>query len=355
IMRNDIQILSKKKFLYLILDESQKIKNTATKISKAVMLLNGKHRLALSGTPIENNLRELYSLFRFLNPAMFGSLKEFDKYYTIPIQKNNDETVMNELRRKIYPFILRRLKKDVAKDLPPKMEQTLYIEMDSAQKKYYEQRRAFFVESIKSQVGKNGIKKSQFFIFQALSELRQIATMPELKNESLKSSAKKEMLIEQIQDVSAIGHKALVFSNYVGTLEIISEELNKAGIEHLVMTGSTRDRKTLVQRFQDDNEIKVFLMTLKTGGVGLNLTKADYVYLLDPWWNVAAENQAVDRTHRIGQKKTVFSYKMITKDTIEEKILLLQQKKAELFDNIISSDGASVKFLSESDIDYLLS
>ncbi len=354
IMRNDIQILKEKKFLYIILDESQKIKNTATKISKAVMLLDGKHRLALSGTPIENNLRELYSLFRFLNPAMFGSLKDFDKYYTMPIQKENDEVVMAELRKKIYPFILRRLKKDVVKDLPPKVEQTLYIEMDTAQKKYYEKRRSFYQESIKAQVGQNGIKKSQFFIFQALSELRQIATMPELKNEAIKTSAKKDALIEQIQDVAANNHKALIFSNYVGTLEILSEALNNSGIEHLVMTGSTRDRKTLIHRFQTDKEIKVFLMTLKTGGVGLNLTQADYVYILDPWWNVAAENQAIDRTHRIGQDKTVFSYKLITKDTIEEKILLLQEKKAELFDNIISSDGASVKFLSEDDIDYLL-
>ncbi|QTA80585.1 Helicase, Snf2 family [Desulfonema limicola] len=353
-MRNDIEQLKDEDFYYIILDESQNIKNMQSQTSRAVLMLQSEHRLALSGTPVENNLGELYSLFRFLNPSMFGSADDFNKYYALPIQKEDDKDALQELKKKIYPFILRRLKRDVLKDLPDKIEQTLYVEMSEEQKLFYEVRRRFYYDTVRSQIQQNGIKKSQFFILQALSELRQIASVPEAKTENHIISAKREILMNNISDVIANNHKVLVFANFLMALECIAEDLEKSGIEYLHMTGATRDRKTLVDKFQNDETYKVFLMTLKTGGIGLNLTAADYIFIFDPWWNKAAENQAVDRTHRIGQDKTVFSYKLITRGTIEEKILELQKKKSDLFENLISSDGASIKSLDEQDVEFIL-
>lgn len=353
LVRNDIEAFRKQAFSYLVLDESQHIKNPAAGVSKAVMLLNGEHRLALSGTPVENNLTELYSLFRFLNPGMFGGLEEFNRAYGLPIQKNHDKDAMNELRRKIAPFMLRRLKQEVLADLPPKVEQTLYVEMSPKQRTFYEQRRTFYRDAVREQVKTEGVGRSQFFILQALSELRQIASIPEVKSEDTIISPKRDMLVEQLLDVTANGHKVLVYANFLGVLDRLAEDLESHDIPFLIMTGATRDRRTLVNRFQSAPGAMVFLMTLKTGGVGLNLTAADYVFIFDPWWNRAAETQAVDRTHRIGQAKTVFTYRLITKDTIEEKIALLQEMKAELVDNILGGDGPSLKSLSESDLDFI--
>ncbi len=353
-VRNDIKTLKDEKFYYIILDESQNIKNLQSQISKAAMLLKSNHRLALSGTPIENNLGELYTLFHFLNPAMFGSSEDFTSQYAAPIQKDNDKDALQELKKKIYPFILRRLKKDVLQDLPDKIEQTLFVDMSDEQKVFYEQRRLFYYQTVRSQIAAQGIKKSQFFILQALSELRQIASIPEAKTEQAIVSPKREILLEQITDVICNGHKVLVFANFLKALDCVGEDLEASGIEYLVMTGATRDRERLVQKFQNEESCKVFLMTLKTGGLGLNLTSADYIFIFDPWWNKAAENQAIDRAHRIGQDKTVFSYKLITRGTIEEKILKLQQLKSELFDNLISSDGASIKSLDEKDVEFVL-
>ena len=353
-VRNDIEKFKEEEFCLIILDESQNIKNMDSQISKAVMLLKSRHRLALSGTPIENNLGELYALFRFLNPAMFGSAKDFNRYYAAPIQQESDVEVVHELKKKIYPFILRRLKKDVLKDLPDKVEQTYFIEMSQSQKKLYDIRRLFYYQTVKEQIGKNGIEKSQFYIFQALSELRQIASIPESKSDGQVHSPKREVLMENIMDSVANGHKILVFANFLSAIDYIAEDLEQAGIEYLVMTGATRDRQTLVDRFQRDTKVRVFLMTLKTGGVGLNLTAADTIFIFDPWWNRAAENQAIDRTHRIGQDRTVFSYRLITQASIEEKIMELQGKKSELFENIISADSASLKSLDETDIEFIL-
>ena len=322
--------------------------------SRAALLLKSQHKLALSGTPIENNLGELYSLFRFLNPAMFGSAQNFNDNYLIPIQKNRDTDAILELRKKIYPFILRRLKSEVLTELPDKIEQTLYVEMSEPQAKLYEQRRLFYQEAIKQQITTSSIEKSQFFIFQAFNELRQIASLPETKSDGKISSPKLELLTEQMTDAIANGHKVLVFVNYLAAIELIEGVLENAGIDFVSMTGSTRDRQKLVDRFQNDTNCKAFVMTLKTGGTGLNLTAADMVFIFDPWWNVAAESQAIDRTHRIGQTRKVTSYKLIAQNTIEEKILLLQEKKKQLFDDIISADAASVKSLSEDDINYLL-
>ncbi len=354
IARNDIEALKEEEFEYVILDESQNIKNIQAQTTKAVMLLNGKHRMALSGTPIENHLGELYSLFRFLNPSMFGTVNMFNQNYATPIQKNNNADVIQELRRKIYPFVLRRLKKDVLKDLPDKIEQVLYVDMTKEQKKLYEQRRSFYQNAIKSQIAQKGLQQTRFFIFQALNELRQIASIPEAQSDGKVLSPKREMLQEQILDAIANGHKILIFVNFLAAIELIGEQLDHAGIDFVSMTGSTRDRQALVNRFQNDPNCRVFLMTLKTGGTGLNLTAADTVFIFDPWWNGAAETQAIDRAHRMGQVNKVLAYKMITQGSIEEKILLLQEKKKELFDNVISADTGAMKSLSEEDINFIL-
>lgn len=353
-IRNDIERFKEFSFYYVILDESQHIKNINSQISRAVMLLDCEHRLALSGTPIENNLGELYSLFRFLNPSMFGPVDQFNRDYALPIQQENDKDVIGELKKKIYPFILRRLKKDVLKELPEKIEQVLQVDMNPDQKSFYEQRRLFYYEAVKTQISINGVKNSQIFIFQALNELRQIASIPEAKSGDQIISPKRELLMENLRDSIANGHKVLVFANFLSSIDHIAEDLEKEDINYLIMTGATKDRKALVERFQDDVDTKVFLLTLKTGGVGLNLTAADTIFIFDPWWNNAVENQAIDRAHRIGQDKTVFSYKLITKGTIEEKIIELQEKKKDLFNSVISSDSSSIKSLNETDVEFIL-
>ncbi len=355
LVRSDIEVLRLEEFYYIILDESQQIKNISSQISRAVMTMQSVNRLALSGTPIENNLGELYALFRFLNPAMFGSLERFHRHYLGPIQHLGDESVAHELKKKIHPFILRRLKKDVLHDLPDKIEQILYVEMSPEQKKFYEQRRRYLDESIRQQVASEGIEKSQFYVLQAITDLRQIASIPEAKSEGLITSSKRERLIEQVLEAVANGHKILLFANFLAILDFLADDLQREQIDFEIMTGATRNRAERVRRFQEDSSCRVFLMTLKTGGLGLNLTAADTVFIYDPWWNIAAENQAVDRSHRIGQDKTVFSYKLITVGTIEEKIIKLQAQKQALFDNIITQDSTGPKFLDMEDIDFLLS
>jgi len=354
IMRIEIQHFKEEKFHYVILDESQNIKNVQAQTTKAAMLLNATHRLALSGTPIENNLGELYSLFRFLNPAMFGTLKGFNENYLTPIQKHNDKQAIQQLRKKIYPFILRRLKKDVLKDLPNKIEQTLFVEMSDSQRKLYEERRSFYKAAIETSIATRGMQQSRFFIFQALSELRQIASTPEQFSDGKIISPKRELLEEQLMDAMANGHKVLIFVNFLAAIELISEQLDNMGVDFVSMTGATRDRQSLVNRFQNDPNCRAFLMTLKTGGTGLNLTAASTIFIFDPWWNVAAENQAIDRAHRIGQQNKVLAYKMITQGSIEEKILKLQEMKKELFDNVISSDGTSLKSMTAEDVEFIL-
>ncbi len=354
-VRQDIEQLKEMNFAYIVLDESQNIKNTNSKISKAVMLLNSRWKLALSGTPVENNLGELYSFFRFLNPAMFGSAPDFQADYYDPIVKDGDEHALKDLKMKIYPFLLRRLKGEVLDDLPDKTEQIIYVDMSPEHKKLYEKRRQFYHEAIKMKVKSEGFGKSRFFLFQALNELRQLAGIPEIMSDRGIVSPKKEVLLEYLREVIGNGHKVLLFANYLEALNIMEEALENENIGCLKMTGSTTKRERIVDSFQNGNDYQVLLMTLKTGGVGLNLTAADYVFIFDPWWNAAVENQAVDRVHRIGQKNSVFSYKVITKDTIEEKILQLQQNKTELVSSLIDSDGDGIKSLSEDDIDFIFS
>ncbi len=352
-VRNDIEKIKKYKFELIVLDESQNIKNSNAQTTKAVMLLKGNNRIALSGTPVENNLGELYSLFRFLNPPMFGSADEFNRYYAVPIHKENDKDAIEELRKKIYPFILRRIKKDVLKDLPDKIEKVMYVEMNPEQKNFYEERRMYYYNMVHENIRTQGFGKSHFYILQALNELRQITSCPESKNANIISS-KRDVVIENVLDAVQNNHKVLIFANYISSIEGISKQLEKNGIKHLTMTGATKDRHILVDKFQNDSQYKVFVMTLKTGGVGLNLTAADTIFIYDPWWNKTVENQAVDRAYRLGQDRTVFSYKMILKDSIEEKILKLQETKNKLVENLISDEGTSVKNLSEDDIEFIL-
>lgn len=355
ILRNDVETFCKQSFHYVILDESQNIKNLSSQTTQAVMLLHSKHRLALSGTPIENNLTELYSLFRFLNPAMFGSIEDFNAHYTYPIQRDNDKEAMQALRRKIFPFMLRRLKKDVLKELPDRIEQTLYVEMEKNHADFYEERRKFYYQHVKKTIANEGIQKSQFVMFQALNELRRIASVPESMSNGDIISPKMNTLIDMLSDAVSNGHKVVVFFNYIAGIELVSEKLDEAGIDFACMTGSTHDRKGVVERFQNDPKCKILLMTLKTGGVGLNLTAADTVFIFEPWWNKAAEEQAINRLHRFGQKAKVLCYSLITQNTIEEKIRLLQQQKAELFAGLIGNDASSTKQLTEEDIQFILS
>ncbi|MEA2099722.1 MAG: DEAD/DEAH box helicase, partial [Campylobacterota bacterium] len=354
LVRNDIDKLRDEKFDTIILDESQNIKNVESKISKAVMLLESSNKFALSGTPIENSLFELYSLFRFINGGLFSTLADFKRDYAVPIQGDANEDVAKILKAKISPFLLRRLKKDVLKDLPAKQEQVIYVDMDDSHKKFYNQKRDYYKQMIEQQISMNGMEKSKFMILQAFNDLRQIASAPELKSEESVVSSKIESMFEMLEDIVLNNHKVLIFANFLGSLDLISQKANELGYEHLLMTGSTRNRQELVDKFQTDKDIKLFLMTLKVGGVGLNLTEADYVFIFDPWWNASAENQAVDRCHRMGQKNKVFSYKMITKGTIEEKILELQSQKKDMTDMIISGEDGGLKQLSGADLDYIL-
>lgn len=352
-IRNDIERIKDMDFDLVILDESQNIKNITSQTTKAIMALNSKNRIALSGTPIENNLLELYSLFRFLNPTMFGTVQEFNESYIIPIQKYDDKDAIEELKRKIYPFILRRIKKEVLKDLPDKIEKVVYVDMSVEHKKLYEERRLFYYNALNQSMNEKGIEKSKFFILQALNELRHITSSPEIKNKKIVSS-KKEILIENIIEAIENDHKVLVFVNYISSIDSICNSLKKHSIKFLKMTGETKDRQTLVDKFQTDSRYKVFVMTLKTGGVGLNLTSADTIFIYDPWWNKTVENQAVDRAYRMGQDKTVFSYKLILKNSIEEKILKLQEMKSKLLDDLISEDNLSTKSLTKNDIEFIL-
>ena len=351
-IRNDIENLLEHKFDLLILDESQNIKNINSQTTKAVLLLNAKKRVALSGTPIENNLLELYSLFRFLNPEMFGSVQRFTNSYILPIQKYSDTSTIEELKKKIYPFLLRRVKKEVLEDLPDKIEKLVYVDMNDEHRKFYEERRKYYYSLLEKNTSSQG-NFDKFFVLQAINELRHIVSSPELETKKIISS-KKEVLIENVIEAIENNHKVLVFVNYLSSIESICESLKENKIKYLKMTGQTKDRQNLVDKFQSDSRYKVFVMTLKTGGVGLNLVSADTIFIYDPWWNTTVENQAIDRAYRLGQDKTVFAYKMIMRNTIEEKILKLQEIKNKLLDDLISEDNLSTKNLSKSDIEFIL-
>ena len=347
IVRLDAQRLKDISFHYVILDESQAIKNYDAKTTKAVRLLNGSHKLALSGTPIENNITELYSLFSFLEPTMFGEFKRFKEKYLVPIMEGAINAT-SELRTRVFPFIMRRMKEDVLDDLPDLSESVVYVEMNENQKKLYEVKR-------KIALGLIGNSKMQVSFFETLSELRRIASIPEVVSNGKITSPKAELLTDRIcQALQGGKKKVVVFFHYLGGIETMRKRLEEYHIGYEIITGETHNRKRIIEKFNDDEKCRVLMMTLKTGGVGLNLTVADTVFIYEPWWNKAEEIQGIDRLHRIGQKQKVFSYSIIAKGSIEERILELQELKADLCNEIIKADNKEGKILSEEDMKYLL-
>ena len=358
-LRSDIKLLVEIPFDYVILDESQAIKNPASKVTKAAGLLRAKNRLCMSGTPLQNNTFDIFAQMNFLNPGMLGSIEFFRQEFSIPIDKFGEPDRKDHLRKILYPFILRRTKEQVAKDLPEKIETILYCEMEDEQRNIYEAYRNDFRDKILGTIETQGINRSQLTILQGLMKLRQICDSPAILNEQEKfpnHSIKLEELGREITE-NISNHKALVFSQFLGMLALIREKLKELGVDHEYFDGSTSaiDREKAIQRFQRDENCRVFLISLKAGGVGLNLTAADYVYIVDPWWNPAVEQQAIDRTHRIGQTKNILAYRMICKDTIEDKILQLQEKKRLLAKDLITDDEGFVKSLSRADVEYLFS
>lgn len=358
-LRSDIKLLMSVDIDYVILDESQAIKNPASKVTKAAGLLNAKHRLCMSGTPLQNNTFDIFAQMNFLNPGMLGTMEFFRQEFAIPIDKFGDRDRKDHLKKILYPFILRRTKEQVAKDLPEKQEMILFCEMEDEQRNIYDAYRNDFRNQILGTIETQGIQKSQLTILQGLMKLRQICDSPAILNEQEKFENHSIKLDELSREITEnIGnHKALIFSQFLGMLALIRKKLDELGVKYEYFDGSTSapDREKAIQSFQKDDEVRVFLISLKAGGVGLNLTAADYVYIVDPWWNPAVEQQAIDRTHRIGQTKNIFAYRMICKDTIEDKILQLQEKKRALAKDIISDDTTFVKTLTREDVEYLFS
>ncbi|MFN0080946.1 MAG: SNF2-related protein [Ferruginibacter sp.] len=358
-LRSDIQLFLKIHFDYVVLDESQAIKNPSSKVTKAASLLNATNRLCMSGTPLQNNTFDIYAQMNFLNPGLLGSMEFFRNEFANPIDKFGEQEQKEHLRKLLYPFILRRTKEQVAKDLPEKTEQILFCEMEKEQRKIYDAYRNSYRDKILGTIEEQGIQKSQLTILQGLMKLRQICDSPAILNEedkfpnhSIKLDELTREILENIGD-----HKALVFSQFLGMLALIKQKLTENNIPFEYFDGSTSavDREKAIQNFQNNDECRVFLISLKAGGVGLNLTAADYVYIVDPWWNPAVEQQAIDRTHRIGQTKNIFAYRMICIDTIEDKILQLQERKKILAKELIADDANFVKALSKSDVEYLFS
>ena len=347
---SDIRFLKTFRFNYIFLDESQTIKNPNSERYKAARLLQARNRIVLTGTPVENSTFDLYSQLSFACPGLLGSKQYFKDIYAIPIDKFEYSKRAIELQQKIKPFILRRTKKQVAKELPEKTETVIYCEMNAEQRRIYDayekELREFIAANDDDDLNKNSIH-----VLTGLTRLRQICNSPVLIKEgySGENAVKIEILMEQILGKSK-DHKILVFSQFVGMLDLLKPELERYGIPFEYLTGQTKDRGRKVANFQENEEIRVFLISLKAGGVGLNLTQADYIYLIDPWWNPATENQAIDRSYRIGQTKNVIAVRMICSNTVEEKILTLQKKKKLLAQNLLKTDGTKFPGLSKQDL-----
>lgn len=357
IVRQDIDnLLEKYYFNYIILDEAQAIKNPDSAVAKAVRRLNGKRRLTLTGTPVENSALDLWSQMAFTNPGLLGSQSYFQREFVTPIEKKNDEARLHKLQALVKPFILRRHKSQVAQDLPEKTEQIHYSQMTDQQKERYENVKSKYRNEILAHIEKNGLVKSQILILQGLTQLRQLACHPRMVQADYGGeSGKMRDVMHYIENIVAEKHKILIFSQFVKHLELLRSKLEESGYGYAYLNGNTRDRQAQVEKFMNSPDVSVFLLSIKAGGTGLNLTAADYVLLLDPWWNPAVEAQAIDRAHRIGQENKVMVYKFITKDSVEEKILLLQQKKRRLAEGLIFTEESFIKQLTARDIDALLS
>lgn len=351
-VRTDIAELMNHEFDYIILDEAQAIKNADSQSARATRLLRGRHRLAISGTPIENHLGELWSIMEFLNPGMLGNDSVFKRYAGTGLEPLDRSLFAKALR----PFILRRTKAQVVEDLPEKTEQTLYCNMEADQRRCYDELRIHYRDALLHKDTAE-LNRSKIEILEALLRLRQAACHPGLINPTVvnEPSAKLEMLIPSISEVVEEGHKVLVFSQFTSFLAIVRSRLDTYKFTYEYLDGRTRNRAAKVARFQTDPCCSIFLISLKAGGLGLNLTAAEYVYLLDPWWNPAVEAQAIDRSHRIGQTQHVFAYRLICRDTVEEKIVELQQKKRDLADAILNADSRMISTLTREDLAFLLS
>lgn len=356
ITRVDVDLMSGFYFNYIILDESQSIKNPSSKAFKSVRALKSRHRLVLSGTPVENSVADLWTQLTFLNPGLLGTQAFFNEEYVQAIEKRKDEEKAKKLQAIIKPFVLRRTKEQVAAELPPKTEHIFYCDMSEDQAAYYEKTKSAYRNDLLSSMDDGTYAKKQVQLLQGLTALRQLANHPVMIDDEYKAdSGKFENVIHTLDNVLKGGHKVLIFSQFVKHLSIFKTYLEKDGIPFAYLDGGTKNRGEIVAEFQQNKDLKVFLISIKAGGVGLNLTQADYVFILDPWWNPAVEQQAIDRTHRIGQDKKVFIYKFISKDTVEEKILALQRRKKSLANSLITTEESFFKSLSKDDIRELLS
>lgn len=358
-IRSDIKLWHLCTFDFVILDESQIIKNPQSKICKAVQLLKAKHRFCLSGTPIQNSSFDLFAQMHFLNPGLLGSYEHFRSNFAIPIDRMQSQSTKDNLKKMVQPFILRRTKTMVTPDLPAKQEEIIICEMGEEQRSFYEACRLIYKEKIFKNIHEQGIKKSKFSILQGLMKLRQICDSPYLiqkTTEHNSDSIKIEELMHRLPE-NVVEHKVLIFSQFIDMMNLIKSGLENLNIPYLYLDGkcTMEQRSERIQLFQQDANIKVFVISLKTGGLGINLTSADYVYIVDPWWNPTVEDQAIDRTHRIGQTKKVFSYRMICKDTIEEKIMLLQQQKKSLVSQLMDAENQFVRSLTIQDLEYIFS
>jgi len=355
ISRIDVELFKAFFFDYIILDESQNIKNPSSKSYQAVKQLKSRHKLILSGTPVENTVNDLWTQMSFINPGLLGNQQFFLNEFVTPIEKKKDEDKAHRLQALIKPFVLRRTKEQVATELPPKTEQLFYCEMSDEQGAVYEQVKSEYRNELLQSLEDGTFAQTQIQVLQGLIKLRQIANHPLMIDESYEGdSGKFENVVHTLANVLDGGHKILVFSQFVKQLTIYRQYFDQQNIKYAYLDGSTQNRGEVVKKFQEDAKTQVFLISIKAGGVGLNLTEADYVFILDPWWNPAVEQQAIDRTHRIGQTKNVFIYKLITKDTVEEKILALQQRKLSVARSLITTEESFIKSLSTEDIREIL-
>ena len=355
LLKRDIDLYEKLdyNFRFIIADEAQYLKNSNTQNAKSIKKIKADTRYALTGTPIENSLAELWSIFDFIMPGYLFSYRKFKNTYEMPIIKGEDENTMQKLKMLIEPFVLRRTKKEVLKELPDKTVTVLNNEMCEEQRNLYINYLARAKQEVAEKVKLNGYEKSKMQILAALTRLRQICCHPGLFiNDYNAGCSKLEQCMEIIKEAVKSGHKILLFSGYTSMFEIIEKELKNEQIRYLKLTGSTKvdERIRMVDEFNQNSEIQVFLISLKAGGTGLNLTGADMVIHYDPWWNLSTENQATDRAYRIGQKNNVQVYKLITKNSIEEKIYELQEKKSKLADNMLDTNTVFVNKLTKDDI-----
>lgn len=355
IVRVDEELIKEYFYNYIILDESQNIKNPTSKSFKAIKNLKSRHKLALSGTPIENSVTDIWSQMHFTNPGLLGNQTFFQNEFAQPIEKKNDENIAKKLQTIIKPFVLRRTKAQVATELPPKTEQIIYCDMSEEQSDLYESVKSVYRNALIDPQHAKTNWNLRFTILQGLTKLRQLANHPKMTIDDYTSgSGKFDAVIEMLNAVSSEGNKALVFSQFVKHLALFKAYFEQNKIPYAYLDGATKNREEAINYFKQNDEVKIFLISIKAGGTGLNLTEADYVFILDPWWNPAVEQQAIDRSHRIGQDRNVFIYKFITQNSIEEKIVALQNKKKSLATSLITTEESFVKSLSQEDLKELL-